>query len=176
MRLSRTDLLPLLTIMAGGVLGASLSLGLLGRSLAVDVPAPTAEALRWNAEWKMAVERSHERARERIEAGQPLSPSERLEAEIELLNDRIEEQQRLLERDQEELLRRDIEEDLNAVEFRLREELQEDGWDVTTQPPVFWLPEIQQRPSVSVDCADNGVVVWFFLSEEGQVLDRRVCP
>ncbi len=67
MKLSHTDLLPLLTIMAGGVLGASLSIGLLGLSLAVDVPAPTAEALRWNAEWRMAVERTHERARERIE-------------------------------------------------------------------------------------------------------------
>ena len=67
MRLSRTDLLPVLTIIAGGVIGASLSLSVLGRS--------------------------------------PDEPS-----------------------------------------------------------------------SVSVDCADNGVVVWFFVSEEGQVLDRRVCP
>ena len=40
MKLSRTDLGPLLTIVAGGVIGASLSFSLLGRSPAVDVPAP----------------------------------------------------------------------------------------------------------------------------------------
>ena len=42
MRLSRTDLLPLLTIMAGGVLGASLSFGFLGLLSSGDVPAPDA--------------------------------------------------------------------------------------------------------------------------------------
>ena len=74
MKLSRTDLVPMLTIMAGGVLGASLSIGLLGsRSDNVSAPSPvvapsaTAEALRWNAEWRMAVERTNERARERME-------------------------------------------------------------------------------------------------------------
>ena len=40
MRLSRIDLVPLLTIVAGGVIGASLSFGLLGRSPSDDVPAP----------------------------------------------------------------------------------------------------------------------------------------
>ena len=38
MKLSRTDFVPLLTIMAGGVLGASLSFGFLGQSPAEDVP------------------------------------------------------------------------------------------------------------------------------------------
>ncbi len=40
MRLSHSNFVPLLSIVAGGVLGASLSIGLLGRSSAVDVPAP----------------------------------------------------------------------------------------------------------------------------------------
>ncbi len=40
MRLSRTDLLPVLTIVAGGVIGASLSFSLLERSRSADVPAP----------------------------------------------------------------------------------------------------------------------------------------
>ena len=40
MRLSRTDLLPVLTIVAGGVLGASLLFGFLGWSPAEDVTAP----------------------------------------------------------------------------------------------------------------------------------------
>ena len=40
MRLSRTDLVPVLAIVAGGVIGASLSFGFLGRSPAVDGPAP----------------------------------------------------------------------------------------------------------------------------------------
>ena len=38
MKLSRTDFVPLLTIMAGGVLGASLSFGFLGQSPSEDVP------------------------------------------------------------------------------------------------------------------------------------------
>ncbi len=38
MRLSRIDLVPLLTIVAGGVMGASLSFSFLGRSPADDVP------------------------------------------------------------------------------------------------------------------------------------------
>ena len=37
MRLSHTDLLALLTVVAGGVIGASLSLSFLGRSRADDV-------------------------------------------------------------------------------------------------------------------------------------------
>ena len=40
MRLSRRDFVPLLTIVAGGAIGASLSFSFLGRSPAVDVPAP----------------------------------------------------------------------------------------------------------------------------------------
>ena len=42
MKLSRIDLIPLLTIMAGGVLGASLSFGFLGLLSSGDVPAPDA--------------------------------------------------------------------------------------------------------------------------------------
>ena len=38
MRLNRKDLVPVLTIVAGGVIGASLSFSFLGRSPAVDVP------------------------------------------------------------------------------------------------------------------------------------------
>ena len=40
MKLSRIDFVPLLTIMAGGVLGASLSFGFLGQSPSGDLPAP----------------------------------------------------------------------------------------------------------------------------------------
>ncbi len=40
MRLSRTDLLPVLTIIAGGVIGASLSFTFLALSPSDDVPAP----------------------------------------------------------------------------------------------------------------------------------------
>ena len=40
MRLSRAHLVPVLAVVAGGVIGASLSFGLLGRSPADDVPAP----------------------------------------------------------------------------------------------------------------------------------------
>ncbi len=40
MKLSRIDFVPLLTIVAGGVLGASLSFSFLGQSSAVDVPVP----------------------------------------------------------------------------------------------------------------------------------------
>ena len=40
MRLSRKDLVPVLAIVAGGVIGVSLSFSFLGRSPADDVPAP----------------------------------------------------------------------------------------------------------------------------------------
>ncbi len=55
MRLSRTDLVPVLTIVAGGAIGASLSFSLLGRSPGVAVPDPvvvppaTAESQLWVA-------------------------------------------------------------------------------------------------------------------------------
>ncbi len=42
MKLSRTDLVPLLAIVAGGVVGASLSFSFLGQSPADDVPSPDA--------------------------------------------------------------------------------------------------------------------------------------
>ena len=45
-----------------------------------------------------------------------------------------------------------------------------------TVVPLMRVVSPDEPSSVSVDCADNGVVVWFFVSEEGQVLDRRVCP
>ena len=40
MRLSQTDLFPVLTIVAGGLVGASLSFSFLGRSPAVGLPTP----------------------------------------------------------------------------------------------------------------------------------------
>ena len=40
MKLSRTDLLPVLTIVAGGVIGGLVSFSFLGQSPAVDMPAP----------------------------------------------------------------------------------------------------------------------------------------
>jgi len=82
MRLSRTDFAPLLAIVAGGVIGASLSFGLLGRSPAVDVPAPNPV---------VAPSVTKETAR-RLEDLQRLLES----------NDRTEEVRRLLERDRME--------------------------------------------------------------------------
>lgn len=45
MRLSRTDLVPLLAIIAGGIMGASLSFGFLLSSRSDDVPAASATAV-----------------------------------------------------------------------------------------------------------------------------------
>ena len=61
MRLSRTDLLPVLTIIVGGVIGTSLSFGFLGPSPVADVPAPesvvapsaTAGTLNWPVEGEL---------------------------------------------------------------------------------------------------------------------------
>ena len=90
MRLSRTDLLPVLTIMAGGVLGASLSIGLLGRSPAVDVPPVVYEnttslesALQRMEEAQQRMEEAHQRLERNLQ--------ERFEKEIEQVQTRYEE-------------------------------------------------------------------------------------
>ena len=103
MRLSRTDLLPVLTIMAGGVIGASLSFSFLAQSVPalnrVVARSATADALsraRRNAEWSITVERASERAKERarvrLEVGQRRVPQDR--PELRFANDVEEAQDR----------------------------------------------------------------------------------
>ena len=99
MRLSRKDLGPLLTIVSGGVIGASLSFSFLG-SRSDDVPAP-----------------------EPVVAP-ALTLEDRFEAEIESLQNRYEEQQRRLERDRVERVEAAVESVLDRVEEvqRLRDQ------------------------------------------------------
>ena len=139
MRLSHIDFVPLLAIMVGGVLGASLSFGFLG-SRSGEVPGVTLGLLYESSTTK-------ESAR-RLEDLQRLLES----------NDRTQEVRRLLERDRMErvetardpLRARFLEEYRRLALDRMEqvktdvEKLQEEGWDVTFRPPVFRLPEIQQ--------------------------------
>ncbi len=95
MRLSRTDLVPVLTIVAGGVIGASVSFSLLGRSPAVDVPAPEPAYASYRTVTpdapSQALFRAKQLARDR---------TDRADREAELIaNFRRLEEQRLLERD-----------------------------------------------------------------------------
>ena len=147
MRLSRIDLVPVLAIVAGGVIGASLSFSFLGRSPADDVPAPE----------------------------QPLP-----EQPVPVLN--------VFDVDEcaDNLVRL-----LGWVDKCA--DVRVDGFDEEpdlSAAPVFTLmtvrPEIRNRsevqaalmreyPPVLRDAGIGGqVVVWFFISEEGRVLNRRV--
>jgi len=68
MRLSRRDLVPVLTIVAGGVIGASLSFSLLSRS--DDVPAPevvVAGALTLEDRFEVEIESLQNRQRTAVE-------------------------------------------------------------------------------------------------------------
>ena len=113
MRLSRTDLLAVLTIVAGGVIGASLSFSFLALSRSDDVPAPDPVVASYES--YRSVRRSEEpRANTRFDWRIKSAPDvleeqqrhlerdrvERIEAAVESVLDRVEEVQRL--RDQQE--------------------------------------------------------------------------
>ena len=96
MKLSRTDLLPVLTIVAGGVIGASISVSFLGRSPAEDMPAPapvvassaTAEAIRLDRTAReLAPVRSplEQRRLERIRSGRLATDIEEAQARAEAM-------------------------------------------------------------------------------------------
>ena len=132
MSLSRTDLVPVLAIVAGGMIGASLSFGLL-ESGSDDMPAPELVVV------------------------PALTLEDRFEVEIESLQDRYEEQQRLLERI--ERGKRAIEEYVEITphyHFAAREFKAIGGsWFVARNVtlnfddvPVFWLPFILQSTRV----------------------------
>ncbi len=149
MRLSRKNLVPVLAIVAGGVIGASLSFGFLGRSPADDVPAPE----------------------------QPVP-----EQPVPVLMSVV-----------------DVDECADNLAYRLLgwvdkcADVRGDGFDEEpdlSAAPVFTpmtvRPEIRNRsevqaalmreyPPVLRDAGIGGqIVVWFFISEEGRVLNRRV--
>ncbi len=152
MRLSRTDLVPVLAIVAGGVIGVSLSFSFLGRSPADDVPAPE----------------------------QPVPEQPVPEQPVPVLN--------VFDVDEcaDNLVRL-----LGWVDKCA--DVRVDGFDEEpdlSAAPVFTpmtvRPEIRNRsevqaalmreyPPVLRDAGIGGqVVVWFFISEEGRVLNRRV--
>ena len=159
MRLSRAHLVPVLAVVAGGVIGASLSFGLLGRSPDDDVPAP--------------------------EQPVPVQPAP---------------EQPVPERPPVPVMSVvDIDECADNLTLRLLgwvdkcADVRVDGFDEEpdlSAAPVFTpmtvRPEIRNRsevqaalmreyPPVLRDAGIGGqVVVWFFISEEGRVLNRRV--
>jgi len=146
------DFVPLLTIMAGGVIGVSLSFSFLGRSPADDVPAPV----------------------------QPVPEQPAPEQPVPVLN--------VFDVDEcaDNLVRL-----LGWVDKRADVRL--DGFDEEpdlSAAPVFTpmtvRPEIRNRSEVQAalmreypsglrDAGIGGrVVVWFYISETGQVLDSRI--
>ena len=146
MRLSRTDVFPVLTIMAGGVIGASVSFSLLG-SRSTDVPAPT-----------------------------PLVTVRLLDGRSSMVDECADNRAyRLLDWVDE------------CADVRV-DDLDEEA-DLSAAPkftPMTVRPEIRNRgevqealvreyPPLLRDAGIGGqVVVWFYISEEGTVLDRRV--
>ncbi len=154
MRLSRAHLVPVLAVVAGGVIGASLSFGLLGRSPADDVPAP---------EQPVPEQPAPERPRTPV---------------MSVV---------------------DIDECADNLAVRLLDwvdkcaDVRGDGFDeepdlsaapvftpMTVRPEIRNGSEVQQAlmrlyPPILRDAGIGGtVVIWFFISEEGRVLDRRV--
>ena len=155
MRRSRTDLVPVLAIIAGGVIGASLSFSFVALSRSDDVPGATLGLLYESSTTKESARRLEDLQRllelgnDRTEEVRRLLERdrvERVEATLESVRDRVEELQRVLERISAGDIRQLRSEARQRVReaLRLREELQEGGWDVTSQPPVFRLPEIHQ--------------------------------
>ncbi len=146
MRLSRTDVFPVLTIMAGGVIGASLSFSLLGsRSTDVPAPAPLVTVRLLDGQSSMVDECADNRAYRLLDW-----VDECADVRVDDL---------------------DEEADLSAApkftpmtvrpEIRNRREVQE--------------ALVREYPPLLRDAGIGGqVVVWFYISEEGTVLDRRV--
>jgi len=159
MRLSRKNLVPVLAIVAGGVIGASLSFGFLGRSPADDVPAP-----------------------EQPVPEQPVPEQPVPKPPVPVLMSVV-----------------DVDECADNLAYRLLgwvdkcADVRGDGFDeepdlsaapvftpMTVRPEIRNGSEVQQAlmrlyPPILRDAGIGGtVVIWFFISEEGRVLDRRV--
>ncbi len=147
MRLSRIDLVPVLAIVAGGVIGVSLSFSFLGRSPADDVPAPE----------------------------QPVPEQPVPELNVFDVDECADNLVRLLGWVDKCADVRvdgfDEEPDLSAAPVFT---------PMTVRPEIRNRSEVQaalmrEYPPVLRDAGIGGqVVVWFFISEEGRVLNRRV--
>ena len=146
MRLSRTDVFPVLTIMAGGVIGASVSFSLLGsRSTDVPAPAPLVTVRLLDGQSSMVDECADNRAYRLLDW-----VDECADVRVDPL---------------------DEEADLSAApKFT----------PMTVRPEIRNRGEVQEAlvreyPPLLRDAGIGGqVVVWFYISEEGTVLDRRV--
>ena len=154
MRLSHNELVPVLAIVAGGVIGASLSFGFLGSrsddevrvvgglyrtsttpemGIRVEHPnSPVVERIHFSRRTEdgdqefYVIDSDGENWRLTIpESAGSVRSHGLLGAERESLQNRYEEAQGRLERDRGERLQRNIEERLRELEFGLREELQE---------------------------------------------------
>ena len=135
LRLSRTDLLPVLTIMAGGVIGASLSLSspLLLRSGDVPVPEPVVASYESYRSVEVLQSEEQKALARAVALSRELLESEAAKSAPDPLRRRFLQEYRRLALDRMEQVITDV------------EKLQEEGWDVTFRPPVFRLPEIRQR-------------------------------
>ncbi len=147
MRLSRIDLVPVLAIVAGGVIGVSLSFSFLGRSPADDVPAP-----------EQPVPEQPVPVLNVFDVDECADNLVRLLGWVDKCADvRVD--------------GFDEEPDLSAAPMFT---------PMTVRPEIRNRSEVQaalmrEYPPVLRDAGIGGqVVVWFFISEEGRVLNRRV--
>ncbi len=154
MRLSRAHLVPVLAIVAGGVIGVSLSFGFLGRSPADDVPAPEQPV-----PVQPAPEPPVRPPTPVVDIGECAdNPAYRLLGWVDKCADvRVD--------------GFDEEPDLSAAPVFT---------PMTVVPEILNRPEIVRAltrlyPSILRDNGIGGTVeVWFFISTEGRVLDSRV--
>jgi len=147
MRLSQTDLFPVLAIVAGGLVGASLSFGLLGSGSDVPAPEPVvapSEVLalgrvvtppvtpELEMPKRIGIDRMVVLTGTRMKGNGMVLMGDRIEVHgdrMVLTGGRIEVGGMVLSGDRIEV-----------------ENLQEEGWVVTSRPPLFRLPEIRQLP------------------------------
>ena len=154
MRLSRTDLLPVLTIVAGGVIGASLSFGFLALSRSDDVSAPVRP---------VPVRSPDGQSRVFDECAD--DPVYRFLRSVDMVADG----QSIIVVECADGF--DREADLSAAPVFT---------PMTVRPEIRNRNEVMQAlmreyPPLLRDAGIGGqVVVWFYISETGQVLDRRV--
>ena len=134
MRLFRTDLVPALAIVVGGVIGGSLSFSLLG-SRSDDVSPGVTLGLLYESSATVEALRSEEQKAlaTAVALSTELLESEAAKSARDPLRHRFLEEYRRLALDRMEQVITDV------------EKLQEEGWDFTFRPPVFQLPEIRQR-------------------------------
>ena len=170
MRLSRTDLFPMLTIVAGGALGVLVTVTALVPRLRSDEVSPTVRVVSMpspDARPRVVVECADdypyrllgevERNRDRIE----IPPPPRSRAAVQCADGRG-------DRDEGDP---DEEVDLSAAPAFT---------PMTVRPEIRNRSEVQaalmkEYPTILRDAGIGGrVVVWMFISEEGEVLNRRV--